>query len=430
MQNSKTNNTQSPFNRTAQHDAKRAAILSQAAKLFNSQGSRTTTLVDIADSLGLSKTSLYYYVKTKEELIYQCYLNSITHWQKTLDNAEAQYPKALNRIKFIIEQLFYDNWAAQNGAGPYHAQLLEVASLQRQQRKDIEKQYRNLVKCLQDTLQLGIDQGDIAPFKITVATQAFLGAVQWSFSWLHSLDKNAVEEAAKDAWHILYNGLSPSSTAHVFLDLPELEKIDQTMPPGFDRQEQQRLKQEAFYKIGTTFFNNKGFSGTSLDEIAKHLNVTKGAFYYHIKNKENLLNACYERSIDISWNIHLQARKIKGTYLQKIEYSARKIFWVQISDQGPLIRYNSITALPMSRRKVILTRTRKNRDITLKALKKGIEEGSVRADINTDIAERLLSGALNAAMEIENWQKITNSAQTSADYFSLLFNGLKPRVTT
>ena len=60
----------SPFNRSVQHDAKRIAILSQAARLFNYKGSRATTLHDIADSLGLTKTSLYYYVKNKEDLIY------------------------------------------------------------------------------------------------------------------------------------------------------------------------------------------------------------------------------------------------------------------------------------------------------------------------------------------------------------------------
>ena len=47
----------SPFNRTVQHDAKRTAILSQAAKLFNYKGSRATTLRDIAESLGLTKIS-------------------------------------------------------------------------------------------------------------------------------------------------------------------------------------------------------------------------------------------------------------------------------------------------------------------------------------------------------------------------------------
>ena len=55
----------SPFSRGAQHEAKRGAILSRAAKLFNTKGARSTTLADVADKLGLTKTSLYYYVKTK-----------------------------------------------------------------------------------------------------------------------------------------------------------------------------------------------------------------------------------------------------------------------------------------------------------------------------------------------------------------------------
>jgi len=67
----------SPFSRGAQHEAKRAAILSRAAKLFNTKGARSTTLADVADKLGLTKTSLYYYVKTKEDLIYQCYQSAM-----------------------------------------------------------------------------------------------------------------------------------------------------------------------------------------------------------------------------------------------------------------------------------------------------------------------------------------------------------------
>jgi AcrR family transcriptional regulator len=48
-------------------------VLSCAAKLFNTKGARSTTLADVASRLGLTKTSLYYYVATKEDLIYQCY---------------------------------------------------------------------------------------------------------------------------------------------------------------------------------------------------------------------------------------------------------------------------------------------------------------------------------------------------------------------
>ena len=85
----------SPFNRTAQHDAKRAAILSQAAQLFNSKGSRATTLRDIAESLGLTKTSLYYYVKTKEELIFQCYLATLDHHLQSMADIERRFSSPL-----------------------------------------------------------------------------------------------------------------------------------------------------------------------------------------------------------------------------------------------------------------------------------------------------------------------------------------------
>lgn len=40
-------------------------------------------------------------------------------------------------------------------------------------------------------------------------------------------------------------------------------------------------------------FARDGFGATSLDDIASVLGVTKGAFYYHVKNKEEILRLIY-----------------------------------------------------------------------------------------------------------------------------------------
>ena len=101
-----TDKPSSPFNRTAQHDAKRAAILSQSAKLFNYKGSRATTLRDIAETLGLTKTSLYYYVKTKEELIYQCYMAALEHHHSNLDDIEQRLDDPLERASAFFPATF------------------------------------------------------------------------------------------------------------------------------------------------------------------------------------------------------------------------------------------------------------------------------------------------------------------------------------
>ena len=76
MATSNKNKISSPFSKTNQHDQKYKTILSAASELFNIHGTRGTTLSQIADKLKLTKTSLYYYVKTKEELTHQCYLNT------------------------------------------------------------------------------------------------------------------------------------------------------------------------------------------------------------------------------------------------------------------------------------------------------------------------------------------------------------------
>ncbi len=415
----------SPFNRTSQHDAKRAAILSQAALLFNSKGSRATTLKDIAESLGLTKTSLYYYVKTKEELIYQCYMATLARHHSNLDIIEGEHQGPVERLSAFFRLHFNDWLAAQEGKGSHFAALLEIASLQGSHRTDVEAQYIAMFKRLRLQLKDGIASGALRSFDTTSATRAILGSVEWSFSWLHKVPKAEIAETVNQAADILAHGLAAGTTeykpAPLTFRTPATANFE-----GFNRQEQNRLKQEAFYKTGTRFFNKKGFNGTSLDEIAEHLNVSKGAFYYHIKSKEDLLFNCYSHSLDIMAGIYRDEINLKVSGLQKIDETCRRIFFAQNSDQGPLIRYNTITSLPMERRKQILIRTDKSNQQFGSLIQQGMEDGSTRP-INTFVAENLIAGAINASMDIKLWRTVEDLEAAGIDYFDIFINGLLPR---
>ncbi len=54
-----------------------------------------------------------------------------------------------------------------------------------------------------------------------------------------------------------------------------------------------RLTQKAIVTVAAQLFAEKGFGSTSLDDIAEVLSVTKGALYYHVKNKEEILRLIY-----------------------------------------------------------------------------------------------------------------------------------------
>ena len=415
----------SPFNRKAQHDAKRVAILSEAARLFNGKGSRATTLQDVALGLGLTKTSLYYYVRTKEDLIFQCYELALDQQHARLDALDEQDLKPLERARGFFHHQF-DTWlAAQEGRDIHIAAMLEIASLNTGHREAIEGEYVRMFKRLRTYLREAQAAGDLRDLDTTSATRAIIGATDWVFYWLHQVDRDRVEATADASWDILLHGLSAKRGEYESRALA-VSSSDERPTQGFDRDEQHRQKQEAFYKAGTWFFNKAGFNGASLDDIAEHLSVSKGAFYYHIRNKEDLLYACYERSIEITKRIHRRVMQEGGSGLQKIDETARRVFHAQNSDLGPLIRYNTITALPTPRRLEILAATEDANSQFDAFLREGIDDGSVRV-LDPFLARSLMAGAINASMDIGLWRRVDDIDRAAIEYFDLFLNGLLPR---
>jgi AcrR family transcriptional regulator len=415
----------SPFNRKAQHDAKRTAILSEAARLFNGKGSRATTLQDVARGLGLTKTSLYYYVRTKEELIYQCYEATLQRNHGIMDSLDAADLTPLDRAAAFFRSPFQSWLNARNGSDVHYAALLEIASLKSEHRERIEGEYVRMFKRLRGYLRDAQAAGELRALETTSATRAIIGATDWVFYWLHQVERSAVLGAAASAWDIILHGLYSGEGD---FEPPPLGFTDADLRPahGFNRKEQHRQKQEAFYKAGTWFFNKKGFNGASLDEIAEHLNVSKGAFYYHIRNKEDLLYACYERSIAITNRIHAQAKQGQSTGLEKLDETARRVFHAQNSDMGPLIRYNTITALEPTRRRSILEATEAANSQFESFIKEGVRDGSVRR-VDAFLARNLMAGAINASMDIAQWRAVPDLDQAAIDYFDVFYNGLVPR---
>jgi TetR/AcrR family transcriptional regulator len=51
-------------------------------------------------------------------------------------------------------------------------------------------------------------------------------------------------------------------------------------------------------KSAAAAFRRRGYHGASVDEIASALEMTKGNLYYYFKNKEEILYACHEYSLD------------------------------------------------------------------------------------------------------------------------------------
>lgn len=413
----------SPFSKGRQHQLKFQAILSGAAQLFNWQGSRATTLADIAGSMKLTKTCVYYYVKTKEDLIYQCYVSSCDMWLDQVQSANQLSDNGLEKIIALVKGHFYLYMDTLRGMGPHYATLSEVSVLDAAHAEDIKQRWSHIFACCQEIVEQGIEEGLIEDLDPAVIVSGIFSILQWFPVWLnrsHGANPEPVIEAVLD---ILVNGLSASRHQFDDIQFPQFRGLQLD---SFDREYQSRIKREAFYRVGSIFFNQKGYKGTSLDEIASSLDVTKGAFYYHIKNKEELLYQCFNRTLAVENRLLNDAGASQDTGLKKVELSLRYLFNIQFSEEGPLIRYRALPSLDEQHRKAILKASKNNSKILGTYLGEGFADGTLR-QLDIDIAQNMLSGAVEASPDLASWVADIRPPEVSGAYLHLFINGLSRR---
>ena len=231
----------SPFSRGLQHETKRAAVLSCAAKLFNTKGARSTTLADVAARLGLTKTSLYYYVDTKEDLIYQCYEHSLMRAHRQLDEVLSKPQSPLEHLLSFLEQQIITTLQSLDGEGDYYAAPLEFASLKAAHRDALEQEYRRLLKRLIERLRAGMAAGDIRECNPVVTMRAIIGALDWSFYWLYEMPREEANHVVAVVRDVLTHGLLAAGSAYQPAAHPGVGVLAKPQS-AFDREARNRLK--------------------------------------------------------------------------------------------------------------------------------------------------------------------------------------------
>jgi AcrR family transcriptional regulator len=416
----------SPFSRSSQHEVKLQTILSEAARLFNFQGTRATTLGDIARSIGLTKTSLYYYARNKEELVYKCYLASCDAGDEIMYEAGQNAETGLECLCNFVE-IFFARWEEiDQSKRPHTAMLIEIPTWADGHREEIEKRVRKHFKTMLKFVKRGIKDGSISQCAPIPTTQAFLAIVYWSYVWFGNVPIEKRPAAIQQLLKLIKGGISAGTYQFNEIVFPQL---DSYLPAGFDRDKQNEIKRGAFLQVGSQMFNQRGYMGASLDDVAEQLDVTKGAFYYHIQNKEDLLYQCFQRTLELIDDMIERAGQDGKNGAEKVELVLRYLFNIQLSDDGPLIAYRCLPSLSIERRTEILQQTQASSDSLGEFISEGIRDGSIR-DVNPAIIENAIAGTIDAAPGIAEMMNLKDNSKVSAQYLELFFNGIANRETS
>jgi len=105
------------------------------------------------------------------------------------------------------------------------------------------------------------------------------------------------------------------------------------------KQELLNLKRNRILEAATDLFFHQGYSGTTVDEIADRLQVTKPFIYSYFKNKEAILSAICETGISEALDVLHHALATEGSYRDHLIQTLWQVGDVVIRRQPWVVMY-------------------------------------------------------------------------------------------
>jgi TetR/AcrR family transcriptional regulator len=144
------------------------------------------------------------------------------------------------------------------------------------------------------------------------------------------------------------------------------------------REEILAYKRERILEEAVKLFYERGFTGTTLDDIAAELGVTKPALYYYVKNKEEILFACHLIASELGAQAMTFAESLPGSGLDRVVSLARRYVELLTGEFGASAVLTEFDALqPENKRTIVAARDRFDRRFRA-LIAKGVEDGSIR----------------------------------------------------
>lgn len=195
-----------PSKRTEAHE-RWQQIVEAATQLFRQKGFASTSMQDVSDAVGLLKGSLYYYIDSKEDLLFRILRGLHVDGEDIVASVDFDSKNPLEELHKYLKQA--TTFAALNSdrlaifLRDFHYVPAERQREIISEREMYSRTVRNLVASCKAA---GLTDPDL---DVSLASTLISGAVSSTHEWFKPNGRRPIEDAAEDIATMLTNSIRP-----------------------------------------------------------------------------------------------------------------------------------------------------------------------------------------------------------------------------
>ena len=188
--------------------------------------------------------------------------------------------------------------------------------------------------------------------------------------------------------------------------------------PGYDL--------ESLLAVAVRLFNERGYDGTSMEDLSRRLGITKSAIYHHVPSKEELLRLATGRALDgLFAEVH-RLEVVDGRAIDRLEHLVRGSV-VLLANELPFVTLLLRVRGNTKAEREALARRREFDHRVAELVARAAAEGDLRSDIDPAVAARLLFGMVNSLIEWYRPRGAAAADDLAALVVAVAFDGLRVR---
>lgn len=396
---------------------RRLRILDAATSLFDARGFEGTTTDDIAALAGVTKRTLYRYVGSKEQLLFEIHDRFM---RDLLVEVTQQSGTPEERIRALFAAQVRVLARHKKEVKVFFEEIKHLSSENRAELVQMRKQYEGV---LHSILVDGLSAGVFSGHDLGLMVRGILGALNDTYRWYRTEGQYPPEELARRVADFFLEGLLPRDGSAAAIALgPELLAGLPRPRTGMDQQPLGRIVEAA-----TELFREKGYHGTNTRELASAAGITKGALFYHVGHKEEVLVQIHDMVMDHAVLALTNAEAAGG-------HPGEVVARMMVSHTRVIAQDHNATAvvseemkyLPEEQLKRVMSRRQQYQNLLERVVVDGCERGELVTQ-DPRLAAFMIVGMINSTYR---WYR-PNGQLTPDDmglgFAELVLNGLRTR---